>query len=156
MPIPVENQVAPASSVNPVEGGAPLLSNTKSTALGMRRLVNAFFYSMEGFGSAYKHEEAFRQEFYLAIILMPVAALLPVELAGKALMIGSVLLVLIVELLNSAVEWCVDLAAQQQRHPFAKRAKDMGSAAVFLSLVNCLIIWVLVIAQAFAEGRLHG
>ncbi len=68
-------------------------------------------------------------------------------------MIGSVLLVLITELLNSAIEWCVDLAAEQQRHPFAKRAKDMGSAAVFLSLVNCLMMWVLVLAQA-AAGRL--
>jgi len=155
MPIPVENQAPPAASVNPANGGGPFLSDTKTTALGLRRVVNAFFYSMEGFGSAYKHEEAFRQEIYLAIILMPVAALLPVALVGKALMIGSVLLVLIVELLNSAVEWCVDLAAQQQRHPFAKRAKDMGSAAVFLSLLNCLITWVLVIAQAWAAGRVH-
>lgn len=110
---------------------------------------------MEGFGSAYKHEEAFRQEIYLAMFLMPVAVFLPVDILGKALMIGSVLLVLIVELLNSAVEWCVDLAAQQQRHPFAKRAKDMGSAAVFLSLLNCLLMWILVVAQALAAGQLH-
>jgi len=91
----------------------------------------------------------------LAFVLVPLAIFLPVELLGKALMIGSVLLVLIVELLNSAVEWCVDLAAQQQRHPFAKRAKDMGSAAVFLSLVNCLVMWVLALAQAVEAGRLH-
>jgi diacylglycerol kinase (ATP) len=153
--MPLENETASAAPVSPVNGGVPPLSDTKATALGMRRVVNAFFYSMEGFGSAYKHEEAFRQEIYLAIFLMPVAVLLPVEFVGKALMIGSVLLVLIVELLNSAVEWCVDLAAQQQRHPFAKRAKDMGSAAVFLSLVNCLLTWIFVIAQAVTAGRLH-
>ncbi len=154
MPVPLENETASAARANAVNAGPPL-SDTKATALGMRRLVNAFFYSMEGFGSAYKHEEAFRQELYLAIFLMPVAVLLPVGILGRALMIGSVLLVLIVELLNSAVEWCVDLASQQQRHPFAKRAKDMGSAAVFLSLLNCLVMWVLVIAQTVADGRMH-
>jgi len=131
------------------------VTDQKATSLGMRRVVNAFFYSIEGIGSTWKHEEAFRQEMMLAFVLVPLAVFLPVELLGKALMIGSVLLVLIVELLNSAVEWCVDLAAQQQRHPFAKRAKDMGSAAVFLSLLNCLLMWVLALAQAVTAGRLH-
>jgi len=131
------------------------VTDQKATSLGMRRVVNAFFYSIEGIGSTWKHEEAFRQEMMLAFVLVPLAVFLPVQLLGKALMIGSVLLVLIVELLNSAVEWCVDLAAQQQRHPFAKRAKDMGSAAVFLSLVNCLVMWVLALAQAVEAGRLH-
>ncbi len=134
---------------------AAVPADKKTTALGMRRVVNAFYYSIEGIGSTWKHEEAFRQEIILAIVLLPVAVLLPVDWIGKALMIGSVLLVLITELLNSAIEWCVDLAAQQQRHPFAKRAKDMGSAAVFLSLVNCLLMWVLTIGQAMADGRLH-
>ncbi|HTB62573.1 MAG TPA: diacylglycerol kinase [Opitutales bacterium] len=152
MPISTEREPCPPGTI---PDSPESVSDKKPTTLGVRRLVNAFFYSMEGFGSAYKHEEAFRQEIYLALVLMPVAVLLPVDLLGKALMIGSVLLVLIVELLNSAVEWCVDLAAKQQLHPFAKRAKDMGSAAVFLSLLNCLLIWVLVIAQAFATGVLH-
>ncbi len=110
---------------------------------------------MEGLGSTWKHEEAFRQEMLLALVLIPVAIILPVSYLGKALMIGSVLLVLIVELLNSGLEWCVDLAAQKQRHPFAKRAKDMGSAAVFLSLVNCLLMWALVLGQGVMDGRLH-
>ncbi len=130
------------------------VADKKTTVLGTKRLINAFFYSMEGLGSTWKHEEAFRQEMYLALVLIPVAILLPVSYYGKAIMIGSVLLVLIVELLNSGLEWCVDLAAQQQRHPFAKRAKDMGSAAVFLSLVNCLLMWVLVLGQAYMDGRL--
>ena len=134
--------------------GQMALSDTKTTTLGAKRLVNAFFYSMAGFGSAFKHEEAFRQEMLLALILIPVALWLPVGWLGRGLMIGSVLLVLIVELLNSAMEWCVDLAAQQQRHPFAKRAKDMGSAAVFLSLVNCLVMWILVLVQAWQAGTL--
>lgn len=129
--------------------------DTKTTALGMKRLTNAFYYSLEGIGSTWKHEEAFRQEMMLALVLVPVAIVLPVDYEGKALMIGSVLLVLIVELLNSGLEWCVDLAAQQQRHPFAKRAKDMGSAAVFLSLINCLLTWMLVLGEAYMQGRLH-
>jgi len=152
MPISTE-QTPPAASA---ASSRAALADKKTTVLGVKRIINAFFYSMEGFGSAYKHEQAFRQEMMLAVVLVPVALLLPVGWLGKALMIGSVLLVLIVELLNSAVEWCVDLAAEQQRHPFAKRAKDMGSAAVFLSLVNCLVVWVLVVAQAVSDGRLHG
>jgi diacylglycerol kinase (ATP) len=153
MPISTEPESTSAASAAAATPAA--VTDQKATTLGMRRVVNAFFYSIEGIGSTWKHEEAFRQEMMLAFVLVPLAVFLPVELLGKALMIGSVLIVLIVELLNSAVEWCVDLAAQQQRHPFAKRAKDMGSAAVFLSLVNCLIMWVLVLAQALADGRLH-
>lgn len=154
MPTPPEspaptNVRAEAAAVPPSPGDA------KTTALGLRRLVNAFFYSMDGLGSTWKHEEAFRQEMWLAFVLVPVAVLLPVDFEGKALMIGSVLLVLIVELLNSGLEWCVDLAAQQQRHPFAKRAKDMGSAAVFLSLTNCLLVWLCVLGQAAVDGRLR-
>jgi len=152
--MPVSTDQTPP--VAPVASPRASLADKKVTVLGVKRIINAFFYSMEGFGSAYKHEQAFRQEMMLAVILVPVALLLPVSWLGKALMLGSVLLVLIVELLNSAVEWCVDLAAEQQRHPFAKRAKDMGSAAVFLSLVNCLVVWVLVVAQAVADGRFHG
>jgi diacylglycerol kinase (ATP) len=142
-----------ASTAAPVSTERPAPSDIKTPAPGARRIWRAFFYSMHGLGAALKHEQAFRQEMALAAVLVPVAALLPASLEGKALMIGSVLLVLMVELLNSGLEWCVDLAAQQQRHPFAKRAKDMGSAAVFVSLVNCLVVWVLVLAQAIAAGR---
>jgi diacylglycerol kinase (ATP) len=150
--------LSPAGASAPVEAPESktgVLPEKKAAVVGMKRLTKAFFYSMEGLGSTWKHEEAFRQEMWLAMVLVPVAAVLPVGLEGKAVMIGSVLLVLIVELLNSGLEWCVDLAARQQRHPFAKRAKDMGSAAVFLSLVNCLLAWVLVLGQAVLDHRLH-
>ncbi|MGA2052477.1 MAG: diacylglycerol kinase [Opitutales bacterium] len=143
----------PKGEVTTPEAG--VLPEKKAAAVGMKRLTNAFFYSLDGLGSTWKHEEAFRQEMMLAWVLVPVAVVLPVDYEGKALMIGSVLLVLIVELLNSGLEWCVDLAAQQQRHPFAKRAKDMGSAAVFLSLINCLLTWVLVLGQCYMAGQLH-
>jgi diacylglycerol kinase (ATP) len=114
---------------------------------GLRRLLNALGYSLAGFKAAYKHEDAFRQEALLAIILIPLAVWLPVSLTGKALMIGSVLLVIIVELLNSAVEATVDRISLDS-HDLAKRAKDIGSAAVLVSLVNTIIIWILVLAAS--------
>lgn len=114
---------------------------------GFRRLWNALGYSVAGFRAAYKHEDAFRQEVLLAIILIPLALCLPGGMLGRALMIGSVLLVIIVELLNSAVEATVDRISLD-RHDLAKRAKDIGSAAVLVSLVNLLIIWVLVLLNS--------
>lgn len=111
---------------------------------GLRRVINAFFYSMDGLTAAYRNEDAFRQEFWLAVVLIPLALWLDVGALGKAMMIASVLLVLIVELLNSAIEATVDRISLD-RHALAKRAKDIGSAAVLLSLVNVAIVWTLVI-----------
>ena len=111
---------------------------------GLVRLWNAFGYSLAGFRAAYKHEDAFRQEVLLTAILIPLALWLPVAYLGKALMIGSVLLVMIVELLNSAVEATVDRISLEN-HDLAKRAKDIGSSAVLVSLVNVLVVWGLVL-----------
>lgn len=111
---------------------------------GFRRILNALGYSFEGMGSALKHESAFRQEFLLAVLLIPLAIFLPVGLLGMALMISSIFLVLIIELMNSAVEWVVDYISLD-KHPYAKRAKDMASGAVFLSLANAGLIWTLVL-----------
>jgi len=113
---------------------------------GLRRLLNAFGYSLAGFRAAYKHEDAFRQELHLAILLIPLALLLPVSHIGKALMIGSVLLVIIVELINSAIEATVDRISLEN-HELAKRAKDIGSSAVLVSLANVLIIWGFVLTN---------
>jgi len=111
---------------------------------GLRRVWNAMFYSLEGLKAAYRHEDAFRQEFWLAVVLIPVALYLPASGPGKALMIASVLLVLIVELLNSAVEATVDRVSLEH-HRLAKRAKDIGSAAVMISLLNVVAVWLLVL-----------
>jgi diacylglycerol kinase (ATP) len=111
---------------------------------GLRRLINALGYSLEGMMSALRHEEAFRQELLLAAVLIPAALLSPATALAKALMIACVLLVLIVELLNSALEAAVDRISLEN-HALAKRAKDVGSAAVFLSLVNLAIVWTLVL-----------
>ncbi len=111
---------------------------------GLRRLLNAMGYSLQGFRSAYRHEEAFRQEVLLAMVLIPVAFVLPLPGLSRALMVGSVLLVLIIELLNSAVEAAVDRVSLEN-HRLAARAKDIGSAAVFLSLANVAVVWTLVL-----------
>ena len=107
---------------------------------GLRRVLNAFNYSMAGFSAAFKCEDAFRQEAFLAAVMIPATFFLPVDGVGRALMIGSVILVLIVELLNSAVEAVVDRVSLEH-HLLSKRAKDVGSAAVFLALFNVVAIW---------------
>lgn len=111
---------------------------------GLRRLINAFGYSMEGLQAAYKNEDAFRQEVLLAIVLIPLAFYLGGDGLEIALMVACVWLVLIVELLNSAVEAVVDRVSLEH-HDLAKRAKDIGSAAVLFSLVNLAIVWVCVL-----------
>jgi len=111
---------------------------------GLRRIWNALFHSFDGLKAAYRHEDAFRQEVWLAVVLIPLALFLPASGPGKALMIASVLVVLIVELLNSAVEATVDRVSLEH-HRLAKRAKDIGSAAVLFSLINVAVVWLLVL-----------
>ena len=118
--------------------------NTHKSKTGVARIWNAFLYSVEGLSAAFRHETAFRQEVLLAVILIPTAMLLPASGAGKALMLASVLLVLIVELINSAIEAVVDRISPEH-HSLAKRAKDFGSAAVLLSLINVPLVWALVL-----------
>lgn len=126
-------------------GSCPHTGSPYKGKTGLTRIRRALRYSLEGLAAAYRHEDAFRQEVLLALVLLPVALLSPVGGIGKALMAGSVVLVLIVELLNSAVEAAVDRISLDH-HQLAKRAKDIGSAAVFLSLVNVLVVWLLVLA----------
>ncbi len=113
---------------------------------GLRRVWNAFNYSLSGLKAAYLCEDAFRQEVWLALLLIPAALLLPLPWLGRGLMIGSVLLVLLVELLNSAIEAVVDRVSLEN-HRLAKRAKDIGSAAVLVALVNVLVVWTCVILE---------
>lgn len=111
---------------------------------GLRRVWSALQYSLAGLRAAYSCEHAFRQETLLAAILIPLSFFLPVAWTGRALMIASVLLVLIVELINSAIEAAVDRVSLD-RHHLSKRAKDVGSAAVLLALLNVLAVWVCVL-----------
>lgn len=106
----------------------------------MRRLWNAFFYSCHGLSAAWRHEAAFRQEVLLAAVTLPLAFWLGSNGVERALLAGSILLILIVELLNSAVEAVVDRISVEH-HDLSKRAKDIGSAAVLLALASALVVW---------------
>lgn len=111
---------------------------------GLKRVWNAFFYSLEGFRAAWRHEDAFRQETLLSICLIPLAFYFGEDGISRALLIASVFLVLIVELINSAIEATVDRISLEN-HSLAKRAKDIGSAAVLISLINVFIVWGVVL-----------
>lgn len=111
---------------------------------GLRRVLNAAGYSWAGVTAAFRHEDAFRQEVFLAIVLIPLALYLGETGIERALMVAAVLGVLIVELLNSAIEAAVDRISLEH-HQLIKRAKDMGSAAVMLSLINVILVWGLVL-----------
>ena len=113
----------------------------KGKAKGLQRILNAAAYSVKGAKAAFRYEEAFRQEVYLALVMLPVAFLLDLEQVERVLLVGSVILVLIVELLNSGIEAVVDRGGTEYNE-LAGRAKDMGSAAVFLSLLLTGYIWV--------------
>jgi len=120
------------------------VENPNKHPRGLVHAWRATGVALQGLRAAWQHEDAFRQEVLIAGIVIPVALLLPASLPGKALMVASILLVLIVELLNSALETAVDHTSLE-RHPLAKRAKDIASAAVFLSIVNALVVWGLVL-----------
>jgi diacylglycerol kinase (ATP) len=111
---------------------------------GLRRVLNAAGYSWAGLCAAYQHESAFRQELWLMLLLVPLALYLGHGAVDYALMIGSLILVLIVELLNSAIEASVDRISLEH-HQLIKRAKDMGSAAVLLALLNVVLVWSLLL-----------
>ncbi len=107
---------------------------------GIQRIGKAFFYSLDGLKHAIVHEAAFRQEVLLSCILLPAALMLPVSPLMKLVLIADNIAVLVTELLNSAVESLTDKVCPRF-DPFAKQAKDMGSAAVLLSLLNLCIGW---------------
>jgi len=111
---------------------------------GLRRLINALGYSFDGFRAAFHHEDAFRQLVLLAVLLIPLAFFVHAAPLARALLIASSLATLIIELLNSAIEAAVDHTSLE-RHPLAKRAKDMGSAAQLLGLINLATVWGLVL-----------
>jgi len=107
---------------------------------GIMRVLRACRYSVEGIFAALRHEAAFRQEMCISLLMTPFAIWFPFPLTLKLLLISSLFFVMVVELLNSGLEWVVDYISME-RHPLAKRAKDMASAAVFLSIFNVILLW---------------
>ncbi|MCX7545920.1 diacylglycerol kinase [Marinicella gelatinilytica] len=119
------------------------------TFRGPKQLLKAFQWTLQGFKSAYQVEASFRLEVWLFIVLLPVAVWLAQTPAQLFVLVVTGLLVLLVELINSAIEAVVDLVVGAKQHPLAGRAKDVGSAAVFLALCIYGLSWLLVIYQRF-------
>jgi len=113
---------------------------------GLRRLFLALINSFSGFGFALKEESSFRQELFLSLILIPVAWFSPSDLFEKLLMISSVIILLIVELVNSSIETTIDRISLSH-HNLSKRAKDLGSAAVFLSIILVIVVYATILLQ---------
>ncbi len=122
---------------------------TKPGKTGIARIFDATGYTIKGLKAAWKHESAFRQELCLALVLIPFAMWLGQDAGQRALLIGSCLVVVIAELLNSAIEAVVDRIGDEY-HPLSGRAKDMGSAAVFVSLILVLTTWILIALERFS------
>lgn len=120
----------------------------KPGATGIKRIIDATGYSAKGLRAALRHESAFRQELSLALLLIPAALWLGQTATERAVLIGCLFLVLMVELLNSGLEAVVDRIGDEY-HKLAGRAKDMGSAAVFLSMLNVVVIWLLFLFERF-------
>lgn len=112
----------------------------------MTRILRAFAYSFQGFQHAWREEAAFRQEVSLALIVIPLGVYWGRSGVERALLVSPMLLILIVEILNSAVEAVVDRSGTE-RHPLAGMAKDMGSAAVMLSFILLGTVWLLVLSD---------
>ncbi len=120
----------------------------KTGITGIKRVINAFGYSLRGLRDALRYESAFRQEVAIFILMLPVAMWLGRNPLEYILLISSMLLVLIVEVLNSAIEAVVDRVGDDY-HDLSGRAKDMGSAAVLLALLNVGFIWLMIVYQRF-------
>jgi diacylglycerol kinase (ATP) len=116
------------------------MNHPHKARVGMQRLVHATGYSMAGLLAAWRHERAFRLECMLAAVLVPAAWWLGRTWTEAAVLAGSVMLVLVIELINSAIEAVVDRVSAEL-HPLSKRAKDIGSAAVMVSIITCAMLW---------------
>lgn len=130
-------------------------TTTELKRRSFRNFIASVKYSIDGFLAALKHEPSFREDLLFAVLLVPFAIILPVNAVSTALMIASLILILIVELLNSATEWIIDYL-RPERHPLAKRIKDMASAAVFLSYINCIVVWTVMLWPSNAVWRRIG
>ncbi len=112
---------------------------------GLKQIYNAFKWSIQGLAATFKHEASFRLEFYLALLLIPAAIYIAQSAMQLLLLLAVILLTLILEIVNSAIEAVVDMVVGEKFHELAKRAKDMGSASVFLGQMLVLATWATVI-----------
>lgn len=115
---------------------------------GIRRIINAFKYSLQGFRACFRTEEAFRQEIYLTALMVPTAFWIGDTNVEQIVLLGSVVLVLICEMMNTAIERAIDRISTD-RHELSKDAKDMGSAIVFMALLFCGFTWMMIAIPKF-------
>jgi diacylglycerol kinase (ATP) len=120
----------------------------KGKKKGIKRLVNAFYYSMAGFKAAWKNEEAFRQEIIVGIFVIPAGFLIGKTFTQKAILIGAYFIIPLVELINSSIEAIVDRIGTEH-HELSRRAKDLGSASVFLSICIASVTWLIIVLDRF-------
>jgi diacylglycerol kinase (ATP) len=137
-------------NIEPSQAGPRLGGDSRALKgkRGLQRVVNALHYSLDGLRAAWHHEDAFRQEVIVAGVMIPAAMLVPVTLVERILLIAVVVLVLIVEILNTAVEAAIDRQSYEI-NPLAKRAKDLGSAAVMLALLLAGGVWAAIVWATF-------
>jgi len=124
----------------------------KTGATGITRIINAAGYSWLGFKAAFKHEAAFRQELGLTLVLTPVALYYGPSYADKAILMASLVFILLVEILNSALEAVVDRHGDE-KHELSGRAKDMGSAAVLLAFIVAALVWFSVFSEIIFQAH---
>ena len=145
-PINLENQSASRGVLSPITGKKQLLPHSYASdakgKTGFYHIIKAAGYSLDGFKAAYKFEAAFRQVFWLNLILFTAIILCPFTISVKMLLVVASFLSLIVELINTGIEACVDHTSTA-KHPLAKIAKDVGSAAQFLALLLLFILWMM-------------
>ena len=145
-PINLENQSASRGVLSPIAGKKQLLPHSYASdakgKTGFYRIIKAAGYSLDGFKAAYKFEAAFRQVFWLNLILFTAIILFPFTISIKMLLVVASFLSLIVELINTGIEASVDHTSTA-KHPLAKIAKDVGSAAQFLALLLLFILWMM-------------
>ena len=145
-PINLENQSASRGVLSPITGKKQLLSHSYASEAkgktGFYRIIKAAGYSLDGFKAAYKFEAAFRQVFWLNLILFTAIILCPFTISVKMLLVIASFVSLIVELINTGIEASVDHTSTA-KHPLAKIAKDVGSAAQFLALLLLFILWMM-------------
>ncbi len=120
----------------------------KSKETGIKRILKAFIYSYNGFTATVKSEIAFRQDLIVFILLTPIAILLDISLLQKAILISSLLFILLMELINSAIETTIDRISIEY-HELSKKAKDIGSLLVLISFINAIILWSAILYQKF-------
>ncbi len=136
----------------PDDPPSPAPLDTGPKRRNVRNFLSSIVNALEGFWAAFKHEPSFREDLLFVLLLVPFAVILPVNAVSTALMIACLILIMIVELLNSAIEWTIDYL-RPEHHPLAKRIKDMANAAVFLSYINCIIVWIIMLWPSNAVWR---